>query len=129
MAYDTEDPSFQAGREMRRELFGEGGVARMDAADDFNQPFEEYVTKAVFGDTWTRPGLTIRERCFITMAIAAALNRKTPLARLIRLAVQQGATKDDIKEVLLHTTMYIGVAGAVETWQVAEDTLKEMGAY
>jgi len=129
MAYDTEDPSFQAGREMRRELFGEGGVARMDAVDDFNQPFEEYVTKAVFGDTWTRPGLTIRERCFITMAIAAALNRKTPLARLIRLAVQQGATKDDIKEVLLHTTMYIGVAGAVETWQVAEDTLKEMGAY
>src|SRR6478752_2102344 len=96
MALNTEDLSFQKGREMRRQLFGDAGIARLDQTDDFNEPFEEYVTKAVFGDTWTRPGLTVRERCFITIACAASLNRKIPLQRLIRLAVQQGATKDDI---------------------------------
>ena len=95
MAYDTENPAFQKGREMRRELFGDAGIARMDAADDFHQPFEEYCTKALFGETWTRPGLSIRERCFITISVAAALNRKVPLERLIRLAVNKGATKDE----------------------------------
>jgi len=129
MALNTDDPSFQAGREMRRKLFGEGGVARLDSTDDFTEPLESYVTRAVFGETWSRPGLTIRERCFITMAIAAALNRKVPLARMVKLSIDHGATKDDIKEVLLHTTMYIGVAGGVESWQVAADTLKEMGKY
>jgi len=129
MAFNTDDPSFKAGREMRRTLFGEAPTARLDAPDDSNEPLEDYVTRAVFGETWTRPGLTIRERSFITIAIAAALNRKLPLDRQIRLAVDHGATKDDIREVLLHTTMYIGVAGAVESWQVATDVLKDMGKY
>jgi 4-carboxymuconolactone decarboxylase len=129
MAFNTDDPSFKAGREMRRQLYGDAAVARFDATDDFNEPLEDYVTRAVFGETWTRPGLTIRERAFITIAITAALNRKIPLERQIMMAVGNGATKDDIKEVLLHTTMYIGVAGGVESWQIAANTLKELGVY
>lgn len=124
-----DDPSFQAGKKKRAELFGEASIARLDAADDFYVPLENYVTRAVFGETWTRPGLTTRERYLITMAIAAALNRQIPLKRLIKCAIGQGATKDDIKEVLLHTTMYIGVAGGVESWEVAAEALKEAGIY
>lgn len=129
MAFKTDDPSFSAGREMRRKLYGEEAVARLDATDDFHEPLEDYVSRAVFGETWTRPGLTIRERALITIAITAALNCKLPLERQIMMAVNNGATKDDIKEVLLHTTMYIGVAGGVESWQVAADTLKAIGKY
>jgi len=129
MAFKTDDPSFQAGRELRRSLFGDASIERLDATDDFHEPLEEYVTRAVFGETWTRPGLTIRERSFITIAIAAALGCKVPLERQIMLAVANGATKDDIKEVLLQSTMYIGVAAGVESWQVAADTLKKMGKY
>jgi 4-carboxymuconolactone decarboxylase len=129
MAFKTDDPAFEAGREMRRKLYGDAAVDRFDATDDFHEPLEDYVNRAVFGETWTRPGLTIRERAFITIAIAAALGRKVPLERQIMAAVNDGATKDDIKEVMLHTTMYIGVAGGVESWQVAAETLKAMGKY
>jgi 4-carboxymuconolactone decarboxylase len=129
MAFKTDDPAFEAGREMRRKLYGDEAVARFDATDDFHEPLEDYVNRAVFGETWSRPGLTIRERAFITIAVTAALNRKLPLERQIVMAVNNGATKDDIKEVLLHTTMYIGVAGGVESWATAADTLKAMGKY
>jgi len=129
MSLKTEDPAFQAGREMRARLFGEASLERLDAADDFHEPLENYVTSACFGETWTRPGLTLRERSLITMAICAALNRHTPLKRLVKCAVANGATKEDIREVLLQTTLYIGVAGGVESWGLAAEALKEVGAY
>lgn len=129
MALKTNDPAFQAGREMRKALFGEASVGRLDAADDFHEPLENYVTSACFGETWTREGLTLRERSLITMAICAALNRHTPLKRLVKCAVANGATKEDIRETLLQTTLYIGVAGGVESWGLAAEALKEMDAY
>lgn len=129
MALKTDDPAFQAGREMRRQLFGAGSVERLEATDDFHEPLENYVTSACFGETWTRPGLTLRERSLITMAVCAALNRHTPLKRLVKCAVQNGATKEDIREVLLQTTLYIGVAGGVESWALAAEALKEIDAY
>lgn len=129
MAFRTDEPSFKAGREMRRKLYGDEAVSRLDATDDFSEPLEDFATRAVFGEVWNRPGLTIRERAFITIAITAALNCKLPLERQIMMAVNNGATKEDIKEVLLHTTMYIGLAGGVESWKVAVDTLKAVGKY
>jgi 4-carboxymuconolactone decarboxylase len=129
MALKTDDAAFQAGRDMRLQLFGPPGVERLDTADDFHEPLENYVATACFGETWTRPGLTLRERSLITMAICAALNRHTPLKRLVKCAVENGATKDDIREVLLQTTLYIGVAGGVESWMLAADALKEIDAY
>ncbi|MEZ5709884.1 MAG: carboxymuconolactone decarboxylase family protein [Blastomonas sp.] len=129
MALKTDDPAFQAGRELRKQLFGEASVERLDAADDFNEPLENYVTSACFGETWTREGLTLRERSLITMAICAALGRNLPLSRLVKCAVRNGATKEDIREVLLQTTLYIGVAGGVESWGIAAEALKEIDAY
>ena len=129
MALKTGDPAFEAGREMRKQLFGEASVERMESADDFHQPLENYVTSACFGETWTRTGLTLRERSLVTMAICAALNRHTPLKRLVKCAIRNGATKEDIREVLLQTTLYIGVAGGVESWALAAEALKEIDAY
>jgi 4-carboxymuconolactone decarboxylase len=129
MALKNGDPAFEAGRDMRRQLFGPASVERLEHTDDFHEPLENYVTSACFGETWTRPGLTVRERSLITMAICAALNRHTPLKRLVKCAVQNGATKEDIRETLLQTTMYIGVAGGVESWGLAAEALKEIDAY
>ncbi len=129
VALKTEDPAFQAGRELRRQMFGDASIERLDNADDFNEPLENYVTSAVFGETWTRPGLTLRERCLITVAISAALNRQIPLKRMVKCAITNGATKEDIRETLLQTTMYIGVAGGVESWALAAEALKEIDAY
>lgn len=129
MTLKTDDPSFRKGREMRRELFGDASIERLDQADDFNAPLENFVTTACFGETWTREGLTLRERSLITLAICCALNRQVPVKRMTKCAIENGATKDDIREVLLQTTLYIGVAGGVESWMLASEALKEMGAY
>jgi 4-carboxymuconolactone decarboxylase len=129
MSLKTDDPSFQAGREMRRKLFGDASVARLEQTDDFFEPLEDYSTRAVFGETWTREGLTLRERSLITLGVVAALNRPVPVKRLTKCAIQAGATKDEIRETLMQVTMYIGIAGGVETWSLVAEALKEIDAY
>lgn len=129
MTLQTDDPSFQKGREMRRKLMGDAGVARLDASDDFYAPLENYVTKAVFGDTWTREELPLRERLLVTLGIVAGLGKELPVRRLTRLSLQNGVTKEEIREVLLQVTLYAGVGSGVEAWDWAAETLKEMDAY
>ncbi len=129
MSLQTDDPSFQAGREMRRKLMGEAGVTRLDAADDFHIPLENFVTKTVFGETWTRDELPLRERLLVTLGIVAAMGKELPTRRLTRLCFSNGLSKDDIREVLLQVTMYSGVANGVGAWEWAAETLKEMDAY
>lgn len=129
MSLRSDEPSFKAGREMRRKLFGDGSVARLEETDDFFAPLEDYSTRAVFGDTWTRPGLTLKERSLITLGVVAALNRPVPVKRLTKCAIQCGATKEEIRETLMQVTMYIGVAGGVETWSLVAEALKEIDAY
>lgn len=129
MTLESDNPSFRKGREMRRRLFGDASVERLDQADDFSAPLENFVTKACFGDTWTREGLTVRERSLITLAVCAALGRNVPVKRMTKCAVDAGATKEDIRETLLQTTLYIGVAGGVESWMHAAEALKEIDAY
>lgn len=128
MALETDNPSFQKGREMRRRLFGDASVERLDQADAFNEPLENFVTKSCFGDTWSREGLTLRERSLITLAVCAALGRNVPVKRMTKCAVQAGASVEDIRETLLQTTLYIGVAGGVESWMHAAEALKEIEA-
>ena len=129
MSLRSDEPSFKAGREMRRRLFGDASVARLEETDDFFAPLEDYSTRAVFGDTWTRPGLTLKERSLITLGVVAALNRPIPVKRLTKCAIQCGATKEEIRETLMQVTMYIGVAGGVETWSLVAEALKEIDAY
>ncbi|HWL47431.1 MAG TPA: carboxymuconolactone decarboxylase family protein [Sphingomonadaceae bacterium] len=129
MTDKTTDDAFETGRAVRKQLFGQASLDRLDAADDFHAPLEHYVTSACFGGPWASPGLTLRERSLITMAICAALNRHLPLKRLVKCAVANGATKQDIREVLLQTTLYIGVAGGVESWSLAAEALREIDAY
>ena len=129
MSLDTENPSFERGKEMRRKLMGEAGVERLMASDDFYAPLENFVTKAVFGDTWTGEGLALRERLMITLGIVAALGKELPVRRLTRLCITNGVTKDEIREVLSQTIAYAGVGSGVEAWEWSAETLKEMGKY
>lgn len=129
MSLDTENPSFQRGREMRRKLMGEAGVERMMAADDFQAPLENFVTKAVFGDAWTSDDLQLRERLLVTLGIVAALGKQIPTRRLTRLCITNGVTKEEIRGVLTQVIAYAGVGSGVEAWEWATETLKELDAY
>ena len=125
----TEDPAFQRGKEIRREIFGEAGIAALDNVDDFQGPAQDVVTRWCFGETWGRPGLDFKTRSLLTIAILAGQSRPNQFKHHVRGAVANGATKEEIRETLLHTMVYVGVAHGSDSWALATEALKEIGAY
>jgi 4-carboxymuconolactone decarboxylase len=124
-----QDDSFRTGMQIRRDMFGPAGAEdRYAAATDFNRPFEEVVTRYCFGDTWSRPGLDRKTRSLVTLAALTALVRPNQLRVHVRGALANGATPEEIREVLLHTTVYAGVPAGVEAFNAAAEVLKDLGA-
>jgi 4-carboxymuconolactone decarboxylase len=111
----------------RREVLGEEYVDRASAsASDFAKPFQAYITRAAWGDVWSRPGIDRRMRSALTLALLAAGGHHEELALHIRAALRNGLSRDEIGEVLLHTAVYAGVPAANSAFKVAERTFAEL---
>jgi 4-carboxymuconolactone decarboxylase len=121
---DRKDEAFEAGMAVRRDMFGPAGAEqRLAAATDFNRPFEELVTRYCFGDAWGRPGLDRKTRSLLTLAILTALSKPNQLKIHVRGALTNGATREEIREVLLHTAIYAGIPAGVEAFTAAAEVL------
>ena len=121
------DDRYEAGMKVRREVLGDEHVDRATAkATDFTRPFQEYITRAVWGDVWTRPGLDRKTRSCITLAILTALRAENEIPMHVRAALRNGLTPEEIGEVLLHTGVYAGVPAANSALALAQKTLEEL---
>ena len=121
-------PMFEKGLKIRREVLGAEYVDKAIAsADDFNRPLQELVTQYCWGEIWGRPGLDRKTRSFINLAMISALNRPHEVKMHIKGALNNGLTKDDIKEVFLQVAIYCGVPAAVDSFRTAQEVFKELG--
>jgi 4-carboxymuconolactone decarboxylase len=115
-----------SGMVVRRQVLGDahvdGAVAR---TNDFNRDFQDLITRYAWGEIWTRPGLDLRTRVCITLALMVALNRPDEFRMYVRAARQNGVTRDELKEVLLQTAIYCGVPAANSAFHWADEVLKE----
>jgi 4-carboxymuconolactone decarboxylase len=119
----TDDP-YDAGMAVRRAVLGDAHVDRAQAAKDaFTEDFQDFITRYAWGTIWARDGLNRRERSLITLALLAGLGRSEELPLHVRGALNNGLTRDEIKEVLLHTAIYAGVPASNTAFQVARETL------
>ncbi len=118
---------FEKGLAVRRQVLGTEYVeASLKNATDFNIDMQELVTQYCWGDVWNRPGLERRTRSFLNLAMLSALNRSHELKLHVRGAINNGLTKDEIKEVFLQVAIYCGVPAAIESFRVASEVFKEM---
>jgi 4-carboxymuconolactone decarboxylase len=118
---------FDKGLKTRREVLGAEYVDNaIKNADEFNQDMQELVTQYCWGDVWNRPGLDRRTRSFLNLAMLCALNRPHELKLHVRGALNNGLTKDEIKEVFLQVAIYCGVPAAIDGFRVARETFKEL---
>jgi 4-carboxymuconolactone decarboxylase len=119
---------FEEGLKIRRAVLGADFVDNAIAsADDFSRPLQELVTEYCWGEVWGRPGLERKTRSLLNLAMLAALNRPHEIKLHIRGALNNGVTKDEIKEVFLHVGIYCGVPAAVDSFRIAREVFKEMG--
>ena len=118
---------FDKGLKVRREVLGAEYVDKsIREADDFTREMQELVTQYCWGDIWNRPGLDRRTRSFLNLAMITALNRPHELKLHVRGALQNGLTRDEIKEVFLQAAIYCGVPAALDSFRVAREVFKEM---
>jgi alkylhydroperoxidase/carboxymuconolactone decarboxylase family protein YurZ len=87
--------------------------------------FEEYVVEFLAGEIWSRPGLDLRTKSLTTIAVLAALGRTLGLELNIRMALRNGATKQEIVETLLHNAPYFGFPACWEGLTVAQKIFRE----
>lgn len=119
---------FNKGLKVRREVLGAEYVdAAIKAADDFNMPMQELVTQYCWGDVWNRPGLDRRMRSFLNLAMLTALNRPHELKLHVKGAINNGLSKDEIREVFIQAAIYCGVPAAIDSFRTAREVFKEIG--
>ncbi len=121
--------TFEKGLKIRREVLGSDYVDRsLAAADDFTKPLQELVTQYCWGEVWGREELDRRTRSFINLAMIAALNRPHELKLHVRGALNNGLTKEEIREVLLQVAIYCGVPAAIDSFRVAREAFQDLEA-
>ena len=109
----SEPDLFRRGMATRRAVLGDGHVDGAETAKTaFDADFQEFITEGAWGAVWSRPGLSLRERSLITIALLAAAGHDEEVAMHIKATANTGATADDIKEALLHVAVYAGVPAA-----------------
>jgi 4-carboxymuconolactone decarboxylase len=123
------DEKFDKGIKIREEMFGpEHGLAKVEAASDFNRPFEDLVTTYCFGEIWERPELSRRDRSMITLAMLIAQGKAWEIRVHTQGALANGVTEEEIREICLHASIYCGVPSAGEGFRNAGEVLAAIEA-
>lgn len=113
-----------AGLATRREVLGAAYVdSAVKNADAFNDDMQVLVTQSCWNDIWNRPGLDRKTRSLLNLAMLTALNRPHELKLHVRGALNNGVTRDEIKEVFLQAAVYCGVPAAIDSFRVAREVM------
>ncbi len=113
-----------AGEKIRRQVMGDSFVDKALAnADEFTEPMQNYINEHGWGSTWQRSGIDLKTRSLVTIAMLAALKAPQELKGHVRGALHNGATIEEIREVILHSAVYCGAPAAQEAFRAAKEVL------
>lgn len=125
----NENETFKAGLAVRKQVLGEKYVNDSLAnADDFTEPLQQYLTEHAWGAVWVRDGLPRKIRSMLNLAILTAINRPNELKLHIRGAINNGVSKEEMREIFLHCGVYCGAPAALDSFKVAQQVFKEDAA-
>ncbi|MCF4124222.1 carboxymuconolactone decarboxylase family protein [Methylobacterium sp. SyP6R] len=125
----AESDQFEKGLEVRRAVLGADYVdASLAKADDFMMAFQRITTEWCWGYAWTRDGLDRKTRSMLNLAMLTALSKPAELKLHVKGALANGVSVDEIKEILLHATVYCGIPSGLEAFKAAHEVLKAEGA-
>jgi 4-carboxymuconolactone decarboxylase len=112
----------ERGMEIRRQVLGDEHVDRAEAGkDEFTEDFQEFITRYAWGEIWARPGLERRDRSIATLAVLVAIRAENEIAMHVRAALRNGLSREEIKEVILHTAIYAGLPAANAAFAIAQE--------
>ena len=118
---------YEQGMKVRRAVLGDAHVdASLKNRDEFDEAFQDLLTRYAWGEIWSRPGLPRQTRSMLTVAMTVALNRPDELRRHLPAALNNGVTREEIREVLLQTAIYCGVPAANSAFHLAREVFAQL---
>jgi 4-carboxymuconolactone decarboxylase len=123
----TDDERRAAGERMRRRVLSDAYVdARRANTTDFSRDLEDVITRFAWGEVWSRPGLDPKIRSVVTIVITATRSQWDEFRIHVRGALNNGLSRDEVKEVLIHAGAYGGLPVARTGFKEAEAVFAEM---
>jgi len=126
---DPKTDTYQNGLKVRTEVMGEAHVKRsLDPATPFTQPLQDWIIEHAWGSTWQDEEILPRKyRSLITLAFLIAQKSPNELKGHVRGAINNGATVEEIREVLMHSLPYCGAPATQEAFRAAIEALTDLG--
>lgn len=119
--------TYNDGIAMRRAVMGDAHVERsMSNVTPFTAPLQDWINEHAWGSTWQRGVLDKKTRSLVTMTFLIAQKSPTELKGHIRGAINNGASVEEIQEVLLHSLPYCGAPATQEAYRAAVEILTEL---
>ncbi|MDP3322907.1 4-carboxymuconolactone decarboxylase [Hydrogenophaga sp.] len=119
-----QDQQYDKGLATRREVMGDAFVDRaLAGTTPFTQPIQDHISRAAWGDVWQREGLDRKTRSLVTVAMLTALGKQHELKGHVRGALNNGASVQEIQEVLLHAAIYCGIPSSVDAFRTAAEVV------
>ncbi|WP_350351651.1 carboxymuconolactone decarboxylase family protein [Microbacterium sp. A8/3-1] len=126
MSDNTGETTFDKGLRIRNEVVGEEYVTRsFENAGEFGADFQRLVTEFCWGASWGRETLSRRDRSLLNLAIIGTLGRTAEFRLHVRGALKNGVTAEEIKDALIHLSVYAGIPAGVEAFRIAGEVLRE----
>ncbi|KAF7376121.1 4-carboxymuconolactone decarboxylase [Mycena sanguinolenta] len=121
---------YEAGMGIRRKVMGDEYVNNQlkKGVSEFMKPMQELTTQVAWGTIWTRPGLDLKIRSLINVALLASQGKPEELAGHVRGAIINGATETEIRETLLQVAVYAGIPTGMTSFRIAEEALNKLKA-
>ncbi|WP_091470951.1 carboxymuconolactone decarboxylase family protein [Paenarthrobacter nitroguajacolicus] len=120
------ETTFEKGLQIRNDVVGENYVTRsFENAGDFGHDFQKLVTEFCWGASWGREALTRRDRSLLNLVIIGTLGRSAEFKLHVRGALRNGVSVDEIKDALIHLSVYSGIPAGVEAFRLAKEVLDE----
>lgn len=124
MTTKKQNESYLKGEKIRREVMSDEFVDRaLHNANEFDQPLQDLVMENAWGSTWNRNDLPKDTRSLVTISMLIALKAPNELKGHVRGALRNGVTKEEIRAVILHASVYCGFPAAIEAMRAARDVI------
>lgn len=119
---------FELGLSKRKATLGAEYVENnLQAADDFNQPFQEAMTEWCWGFGWGDEAIDAKTRSLMNLTMIAALGKMHEWELHLNGAITNGCSVDEIRAAIHAIAIYCGVPQGVECFRIARPVLTKHG--
>ena len=129
MTTDPSNPEYEKALDEAERMLGfrlERFLGTADTEPSNAADFKRIATIQAFGAAWPRTEfLDTRTRALVSVTIAATLGVLEPLRGQLRIALNNGVTKEEIVEAFIQIAAYAGAARAFEGYGIAAEVFAE----